>query len=110
LKKGKFHSFVCYEVNLAFVPRDTWWVDSSATIHISVSMQGCLWSRPSSDNERFIYVGDGNKVTVQAVRTFRLHLSTSFNLDLYETFVVPPFRRNLISISSLKQFGFSYLF
>nr|KYP54272.1 Retrovirus-related Pol polyprotein from transposon TNT 1-94 [Cajanus cajan] len=24
-------------------------------------MQGCLWSRPPSDNERFIYVGDGNK-------------------------------------------------
>ena len=62
--------FVCSEVNLASVPKDTWWVDSGATTHISVSMQGCLWSRPPTDAERYIYVGDGNKVSVEAVGTF----------------------------------------
>jgi len=31
-------------------------------------------------------------------------------LDLFETFVVPSFRRNLISISSLDKFGFSCSF
>jgi len=31
-------------------------------------------------------------------------------LDLFETFVVSSFRRNLISISSLDKFGFSYSF
>nr|KYP36428.1 Retrovirus-related Pol polyprotein from transposon TNT 1-94 [Cajanus cajan] len=110
VKKGNFLSFVCSEVNLAFVPRDTWWVDSGATTHISVSMQGCLWSRRPSDNERFIYVGDGNKVTVEAIGTFRLQLKTGFHLDLFDIFVVPSFRRNLISISSLDKFGFSYSF
>jgi hypothetical protein len=40
MKKGKYHSFVCSEVNLTFVTRDTWWVDFGATTHISVSMQG----------------------------------------------------------------------
>nr|KYP56903.1 Retrovirus-related Pol polyprotein from transposon TNT 1-94 [Cajanus cajan] len=110
VKKGKFLSFVCFDVNLAFVPHDTWWVDSGATTHISVSMQGCLWSRPPSDNERFIYVGDGNKVTVEAIGTFRLQLKIGFHLDLFLTFLVPPFRRNLISISSLDKFGFSCSF
>nr|KYP47764.1 hypothetical protein KK1_030596 [Cajanus cajan] len=38
VKKGNFLSFVCSKVNLAFVPHDTWWVDSGATTHISVSM------------------------------------------------------------------------
>lgn len=41
-KKGNFFTFVCSEINLVYVPKDTWWVDSGATTHISMSMQGCL--------------------------------------------------------------------
>ncbi|RDX60278.1 hypothetical protein CR513_61593, partial [Mucuna pruriens] len=89
---------------------NTWWLDSRATTHISVTMQGCLWSRPPSDDERFIFVGDDNKVAVEAIGTFRLQLKTGFCLDLFETFVVPYFRWNLVSISSLDRFGFSCSF
>ena len=74
MKKGKFLTLVCSEVNLAFVRKDTWWVDSGATTHISMTMQGCLWSQPPSDDERFIFVGDCKKVTVEAIGTFRLQL------------------------------------
>jgi len=55
-KKDMILTFVCSGVNLSFAPMDTWWVDSSATTHISVTMQVCLWSRPPSDAERFICV------------------------------------------------------
>jgi len=72
VKKDKFLNLVCSEVNLAFVPKDTWWVDYGATTHISMTMQGCLWSQLPSDDERFIYVGDGKKVAVEAIGTFRL--------------------------------------
>ena len=41
-KKGMLLNLVCSNVNLTSVPRHTWWIDSSATTHISVSMQGCL--------------------------------------------------------------------
>ncbi|RDX78767.1 hypothetical protein CR513_40905, partial [Mucuna pruriens] len=68
---------------------DTWWVDSGATTHISVTMQSCLWSLSPSEDERFIFVGDSNKV---------------------ETFVALSYRRNLISIFSLDKFGFSCSF
>ena len=44
VKKGMLLALVCSEVNLASVPRHIWWIDSNATTHISVSMQGCLWS------------------------------------------------------------------
>ena len=37
-KKGTFLTLVYSEVNLASVPRNTWWLDSGATTHISVSM------------------------------------------------------------------------
>ncbi|CAJ2672347.1 unnamed protein product [Trifolium pratense] len=109
-KKGNFLTFVCSEINLVSVPKDTWWVDSGATTHISMSMQGCLWSRPPSDAERFIYVGDGNKVAVEAIGTFRLLLKTGFHLDLVETFVAPSIRRNLISISILDKSGYTCSF
>jgi len=39
-------------------------------------MQGCLWSQPPSDAERFIYVVDGNNVAVEDVGTFELHFKT----------------------------------
>ena len=73
-------------------------------------MQGCLWIRLPSDDERFIFVGDDKKVAVEAIGTFRLQLKTEFYLDLFETFVVPSFRRDLISIFSLDKFGFSCSF
>ena len=55
-------------------------------------------------------MGDGKKVVVEAIGTFRLQLKTGFYFDLFETFVIPSFRRNLISISSLDKFGFSCSF
>ncbi|RDX84542.1 Copia protein, partial [Mucuna pruriens] len=72
--------------NLTFVPKDTWWVDSSATTHISLTTQDCLWSLLPSDDERFIFVSNGNKVVIEAIETFILQLKIRFLLDLFETF------------------------
>ena len=44
VKKGMLLNFISSEVNLAIVPNDTWWIDTSATTHICVTMQGCLKS------------------------------------------------------------------
>ena len=37
-KKGMFLTLVCFEVNLASVPRNTWWLDFGVTTNISVSL------------------------------------------------------------------------
>lgn len=96
-KKGRLFTFVCSEVNLTSVWRNTWWVDSGATIHTFVSMQGCLWSRQPSDAVLFIYVGDGKAVPVEAIGTFRLSFDKkSHFIELRDTYVVPSFRRNFI--------------
>ena len=94
-KKGTLLNLVCSKVNLTSVPKHTWWIDSGATTHISVSMQGCLSCRKPNDDERYIFVGDGKKVEVEAIGTFRLLLKSGTYLDLNETYVVPSFRRNL---------------
>lgn len=93
-RKGNFLIFIYSEINLVFVPKDTWWVDYGVTTHISMFMHSCMWSRSTSDTERFIYVGDDNKVAVEAMGTLRLLLlKIGFHLDLDETFVTPYIRR-----------------
>ncbi|RVX03812.1 Retrovirus-related Pol polyprotein from transposon TNT 1-94 [Vitis vinifera] len=69
-----------FEINLAVVPTDTWWIDTGATTHISVTMQGCLRSRMPTDGERYIYVGNGNKAAVKAIGLFRLQLDSGCSL------------------------------
>ena len=91
-KKGMLLGLVYSEVNLISVPRHTWWIDSGATTHINVSMQGCLSCRKPNDVERYIYVGDGNKVEVEAIGKFRLLLKTGAYLDHDKTFIVPSFK------------------
>ena len=59
-----------------------------------------------TDSERYIYVGNGNKVAVKAIGLFRLQLDFGCTLDLEETFVVLSFRQNLISILCLDKFGY----
>ena len=101
---------VCSEVNLTSVPRNTWWLDSGATTNISVSMQGCLSYRRPNNAERSIYVGDEKSVDVKAIGIFRLLLCTGYYLDLKDTFIVPSFRQNLISVSYLDKSGYSCSF
>ncbi|RVX05262.1 Retrovirus-related Pol polyprotein from transposon TNT 1-94 [Vitis vinifera] len=57
------------------------WIDTGATTHISVTMQGCLRSRMSIDGKRYIYVGNGNKVAVKAIGLFRLQLDSGFCIE-----------------------------
>ena len=109
-KKGTLLNLVCSEVNLTSVPKHTWWIDSGATTHISVSIQGFLSFQKPNDGERYIFVGDGKKVEVEAIGTFRLLLKSGCYLDLNETYVVPSFRRNLVSISILDKFGYTCSF
>ena len=103
-------SLVCSEVNLTSEPRHTWWLDSTATTDISVSMQGYLSCRKPSDDERYIYVGDGNPVEVEAIGTFRLLLRTGFYLDLIETHVVLSLRQNFVSVPILDTSGYCCTF
>ena len=73
-------------------------------------MQGCLSDRVPNDVERFIYVGDGKSMEVEATGHFRLLLKTGIYFDLKEIFIVPSFRRNLVSISVLDKLGYTYSF
>ncbi|RVW76847.1 hypothetical protein CK203_043070 [Vitis vinifera] len=53
LKQEKIESARLASISQGFaiVPIDTWWIDTGATTHISVTMQGCLRSRMPIDGE-----------------------------------------------------------
>ena len=61
-------------------------------------------------SEQCIYSGNKMCSHVEAVGICSLVLSSGFNLNLKKTFYVPSFSRNLISISRLIPFGYSFNF
>ena len=86
-KKGNFITLICAEVNIASIPTNTWWLDSGATIHVSVSMQGCLHYRKPRSEEKDVFTGNDTSARVEAIRTFRLLLNIGHFVDLVDTFL-----------------------
>ena len=109
-KKGNPTSFVCYESNMVNVNTNTWWIDSGSTIHISNSLQGMQNLRKPVTSEQFILSGNKMGSHVEAIGTCYLTLNSGFVLELQKTFYVPSFSRNLISVSRLVPFGYSFHF
>ena len=72
-------------------------------------IQDCLNCQTLNDNEGYIYVSDDKIIQVKTVGFFRLFLKIEFYLDFNGTFIIPSFRRNLISISTLDKFGYFFL-
>ena len=93
VNKGTLLNFVCSKVNVASIPKHTWWIEIGATTDVSVSLKGCLRSQLSTDAEKFIYVENSNTASVETIVLFRLQLETSFYLDLSKAYYVSSFNR-----------------
>jgi len=52
-------------------------------------------------------MGNKEKISMEAVRTYRLILDTGYHLDLMDTFYGPSITRNLISLSKFDVVGYS---
>ncbi|KAK2971281.1 hypothetical protein RJ640_001307 [Escallonia rubra] len=81
-----------------------------ATVHITNSLQEFLSVKKLNKGDRNVLVGNREKAQVETVRTFRLVLESGFNLDLVDTVYVPSMTRNLISVSRLDAYGYSFKF
>jgi len=55
---------------------------------------------------RHIFVGDEKSVEVEAIGHFRLLLGIGLYLNLKDTFIVPSFRQNLVSVTLLDKFSY----
>ena len=105
--KGNSFVYVCHESHFIEAPNNTWWIDSGTTIHVANVMQGFLNLRKPEANKEFIYSGNQMSSKVEGVGTFRLVLKSGFYLDLKDTFYIPSFSRNLVSVTRLEPLGLS---
>ena len=55
--------------------------------HVSNTMQGFLTIQTISPNEKFVFMRNRVKASVEVVGTYRLKLDTGHHLDLMETFM-----------------------
>ncbi|KAK2989965.1 hypothetical protein RJ640_004128 [Escallonia rubra] len=85
-------------------------ISEGATVHITNSLQGFLFVKKLNKGDRNVLVGNGEKAQVEAIRTLRLVLESGFNLDLVDTVYVPSMTKNLISVSRLDAYGYSFKF
>jgi hypothetical protein len=88
----------------------TWWIDSGATIHVMNFLQGLSMRRTLPKGERRIRVANGEEAKVEAIGELPLEISNNFTLYLHDILYMSSMRRNLISIPSLDDDGFDYLF
>ena len=105
-KKGMNYVYVCFESNLIEVPNNTWWLDSSATTHVSHVTQGFLSIQPINGTSEFLYMGNRMKAQIEGIGTYRLILDTGCYLDLEKCLYVPDCARNLVSVGKLDNVGF----
>ena len=70
----------------------------------------CLHCRKPTSEEKYVFIGIDTSVRVERFETFRLLLNTGHFVYLIDTFVVPTFRRNLVSVSTLDKFGYACTF
>uniref|UniRef100_A0A6N2KLF5 Integrase catalytic domain-containing protein n=1 Tax=Salix viminalis TaxID=40686 RepID=A0A6N2KLF5_SALVM len=107
-KKGTQHLFVCSELNLVEVPRNTWWLDSGASTHVSHIKQGFSTIQPLKGTESYLFMGNRMKARIVGIGTYRLIFDTGCYIDLENCLFVPECARNLVSVSRLDDLGFDF--
>ena len=73
-------------------------------------MQGCLYCWKLRSEEKYVFTSNDTSARVEGIRTFILLLNMGHFVDLIDTFVVPTFRRDQVSVSTLDKFGYTCTF
>ena len=69
--------------------------------------KACLHCRKPRSEEKYVFTGKDTLARVEGFGTFRLLLNIANFVYVIDTFVVPMFRRNLVSVSTLDKFGYT---
>ncbi|KAH6785263.1 hypothetical protein C2S51_037718 [Perilla frutescens var. frutescens] len=108
-KRCTSHTLIV-ETCLETCSTQSWVVDTGATDHVCMSLQGFLVKRQLSEDEITVYMGNATRVAAVAVGDVVLPFSSDRTLVLKDCLYVPGFRRNLISVSKLIMDGYSVSF
>ena len=111
-KGGKegMRDLLVVETCLVEESNDLWVIDSGATNHVCVSLQGFKETRSLSDESLSLRMGDGSLVLAEAVGDVHLYFDSFRFLVLRDCFYVPRLKRNLISVACLFKDSYSVSF
>ena len=80
---------VCFETTNVEYARDSWWLDSGASIHVTNSLQDFISKRVPRRDEVLVIVGNGGRAAVEFIGIVRIKLESGFTLDLENVCYVP---------------------
>ena len=89
---------------------DKWIIDSGATNHVCYSLQWFKQSSCFSKGQRSLTLGNGERVSVMAIRLVELSFDNNRTLILEDCLLVSDFKRNLIFVSCLIKHGLAVQF
>ena len=73
-------------------------------------IKGCLHCEKPRSEGKYAFTSNDTSARLEGIRTFRLLLNTGHFVDLMDTFIVPTFRRNVVSVTTLDRFGYTSTF
>ncbi|GJU81916.1 retrotransposon protein, putative, ty1-copia subclass [Tanacetum coccineum] len=82
-------------------PRTSWVYNTGCGTHICITIKGLRGSRKLKPGALSLYVGDGHRAEVEAIREFHLCLPSGLVLILHNCHYAPSITRGIISVSRL---------
>ncbi|GKA71266.1 retrotransposon protein, putative, ty1-copia subclass [Tanacetum coccineum] len=114
LKKRKNASIAStsgiFTIKLYAFPNKTWMYDTGYGTHICNTSQGLRGSRKLKQEALSLYVGNGMRATVKAIRSFDLVLPSGLIIILDNCHFTPTIIWGVVSISRLLNNGYIYTF
>ncbi|GJW26677.1 retrotransposon protein, putative, ty1-copia subclass [Tanacetum coccineum] len=95
-----------FTIELYSFPSKSWIYDTGCGTHIFITTQGLRGSKKLKPGALSLYVGDGHRATVEAIRTYHLELPSGLVIVLNNCHYAPSITRGVISVSHLFDDGF----
>nr|GEV29149.1 retrotransposon protein, putative, Ty1-copia subclass [Tanacetum cinerariifolium] len=95
-----------FTIELYYFSSTFWVYDTDCDTHICITTQGLMGSRKLEPGALSLYVGDGHRATIEAIREYHLCLPSGLVLILHNCHYAPSITREIISVSRLYDDGF----
>ncbi|GKB78378.1 zinc finger, CCHC-type containing protein, partial [Tanacetum coccineum] len=93
-------------IELYSFPNKSWIYDTRCGIHICITTQGLRGSKKLKPGALSLYVGNGNRVAVEAIGSYHLELPSGLVIVLNNFHYAPSINRGVILVSRLYDDGF----
>nr|GEU52496.1 hypothetical protein [Tanacetum cinerariifolium] len=95
-----------FTIELYSFPSKSWIYDTGCGTHICITTQGLWGSKKLKPGALSLYVGDGHRAAVEAIRTYHLELPGGLVIVLNNCHYAPSITRGVILVSRLFDDGF----